>query len=101
MKQYIYSIGDTSWQVEIGKGTYSNNRIGMWLEDVNDREDGYVSDITVNLPDEELEPGYVFIKDYAENEGMLQWCIDNKIVEPPTEYVQSGWVTIPKCKLLI
>jgi hypothetical protein len=54
---------------------------------------------TVNLPDVLLQPNEVLIKDYAENEGILQFLIDNNIVVPTKNGVQSGYVWVPVCIL--
>ena len=48
-----------------------------------------------------LEKGEVAIKDYSENEGMLKVMMDAGIVSAPVRYVESGFVRIPVCKLLI
>jgi len=54
---------------------------------------------TVNLPDVLLQPNEILIKDYAENEGILQFLIDNNIVVPTKNGVQSGYVWVPVCIL--
>jgi hypothetical protein len=48
-----------------------------------------------------LESGHIAIKDYSENEGILAWLIENKIVSKPVRFVGSGYVEIPICKLLV
>jgi hypothetical protein len=52
---------------------------------------------TVNL--EGLEPDEVAIKDYSENEGMLDFLISEEIVKPPHRSIPSGFVLIPVCRL--
>lgn len=54
---------------------------------------------SVNLA--EVKTGYIAIKNYSENEGVLEWLIENKIVSEPGQYVRSGFVKIPICKLLV
>lgn len=46
-------------------------------------------------------PGYVFIKDYSENEGMLQCLIQEKVIEHPMRLFTRGpyGVTFYECKL--
>lgn len=66
--------------------------------------DGYPEPwTTLTLWHKDLQPGEVAIKNYSENEGMLQWAIDNKLVFPPHRYVQGeGYITsFPVCKLTI
>jgi len=48
---------------------------------------------TVNIP--QLITGELAIKDYSENEGMLDALIAAGIVEPPHRYYPSGFVKIP------
>lgn len=47
-----------------------------------------------------VPPGYVAIKDYSENSGMLQALVEAKIVAEPSYYVPSGFVEIPVCEVL-
>lgn len=56
---------------------------------------------TVNIPELINVEGYVAVKDYSENEGMLKFLIDNDFVEPPVTYVESGYVKLPICKIKI
>ena len=41
----------------------------------------------------------VAVKDYTENEGMLDWLIKNHIVEEPVGEVSAGFVKIPICEI--
>ena len=59
------------------------------------------TEATVNIPEAPLRPGEVFIKDYSENEGLLQALYDARIVMSTGEHVQSGYVRIPKCLLMV
>jgi len=54
---------------------------------------------TVNLPDVLLQPNEVLIKDYSENEGMLDFLTKNNIVSFTPNGVQSGYVWLPICIL--
>lgn len=88
------------WDVELEFGRYSYfNNISITLLNLHPTiEDGEtIAVATVNI--EPLEENEVSIKDYSENEGMLQWLIDNGIIEEPHRYIQSGWVRVPICKL--
>ncbi len=50
---------------------------------------------TVNLPDAELEPGEVCIKDYAENAGLAELLAQANIIEPRAKrWLRSGFVEI-------
>ena len=37
------------------------------------------------------------IKDYSENEGMMEWLVANNLMEPPHGLYPSGWVAMPVC----
>jgi hypothetical protein len=87
-----------SYKVSIDMSSkYGNGRRAIKLVDLEDGE--LVAVATVNLPDEELGNDEVFIKDYSENEGILEFLVQNKVVFPPHGSVKSGYVTVHKCKL--
>lgn len=51
---------------------------------------------TVNMPDVDPPDGCVFIKDYAENEGMLAFLLENEIVEQGVGFkIPTGHVQVP------
>lgn len=54
---------------------------------------------TSNLEELNMVEGYVAIKDYSENTGMLKFLLDNNIVEPPVTYLKQGFVNFPICKI--
>lgn len=87
------------WDVTVNKVEYGNNgRVALML---NDAFDGSrIAIATVNIPDEPLGPDEVFVKDWSENEGMLQFLQDNGIAEPTGDLVNAGYVVAKKCKLL-
>lgn len=94
MKQVIFK----KWHCDIKFGQYNNKRIAMQLVD----SEGPVAVATINFPDEQLEEDEIIIKDYSENEGMLDSLIEAGIVSEPLRYTSSGYVNcIPICKLLI
>ncbi len=55
---------------------------------------------SVNLPYEHIESGEVAIKNYSENEGVLQALIAAKIISEPVRFIATGFVQIPVCKLI-
>lgn len=78
---------------------YSNGRTAIEL--IEEREPyESVAVATVNLPDEPLEADETAIKNYSENEGMLECLVDAAVISKPTRYAISGFVRIPICKLL-
>jgi hypothetical protein len=65
-------------------------------------EDGSpVAVATVNLPELVLAADEVLIKDYSENEGLLELLVTSGVVSPPLREVQSGYVTLHVCRCLI
>jgi acetolactate synthase-1/2/3 large subunit len=56
---------------------------------------------TVNIEGYDYGENEVTIKNYSENEGILEVLIENGIVSEPKGYVDNGYVTVPVCDLLI
>ena len=47
------------------------------------------------------DDGNVFIKDYSENEGVLNCLIDQGVVSKPLREHQAGFAIVHECKLLV
>ena len=56
---------------------------------------------TVNIPTEELKDDEVIIKNYSENEGVLDVLVRAGVVSEPIRTIETGHVTVPVVKLLI
>lgn len=67
------------------------------LQDVSTGEPFLVG--TSNIPALDNLEGYVAVKNYSENDGMLQFLIDNGIVDNPVTYVKENYGLFPICKL--
>ena len=76
---------------------YPNGRLALTIED----DEGEIARCTTNVASAQLAEGEVLIKDYSENEGMLAMLISAGVVKDTGRRVQSGWVQIPVCELLI
>lgn len=88
---------DNPYELFIEMGSYANGRPAIQLMDA---EDGCpYTTATVNLPDVLLADNEVLIKDYSENEGILDFLVENNIVIPTDRGVQSGHVWVPVCIL--
>ena len=74
-----------------------NNAIHLKEEET----DEYIATASVNLSGIRLEKDEVMIKDYSENEGMLKTLVNAKIIGEPITHIQSGFVLIPVCKILV
>lgn len=95
----IYNIslhGMPGEQVTLSRKRYGNGRMALQLFTL-DLEPYAMA--TVNLPEIAMAPTEIAVKDYSENEGMLQFLIDNNIVEPPHRFASSGFVVVPICSL--
>ena len=74
----------------------TENRKAIVLKD----NEGVVATTTVNMPGYPCEEDQIYVKDYSENEGMLQTLIDNKIVFPdPINVLGGNFVSIPLMQL--
>ncbi len=80
---------------EIGK--YSNGRLAITFLDFNTGED--VLTATVNMPREFLEPGEVIIKDYSENEGVLDWLMSVGVITEALRTIKAGYCEVQVCKI--
>jgi hypothetical protein len=78
--------------------TYRNGRTALILNDARTGEEVTVA--TVNVPDIPVRPGEAFIKNYSENEGVLQALEDAGWVKSTGGLVHSGFVEIPIVKVL-
>lgn len=87
------------WECHLVYDKYRNQRRAIQLIDVHDRE--LVATATVNLPHEPLEDNEVAIKDYSENNGMIQVLQSEEIIGEVKRYVRQGFVMIPICELLM
>lgn len=83
-------------------GTYPNCyfRVGKYLNgnlaiEIWSNEEGPIVKVTIN-PDIKIPKGYIAIKNYSENEGMVEWLQSTGIiVDEPTQIIRSGFIEIP------
>ena len=81
--------------------TYNTGGHAIILTDTMDGEQVAVA--TINVPIAGLiAPDEVVIKDYSENEGLLEILVEAGVISKPLTYVSvSRFVEAPVCKLLI
>jgi len=77
---------------------YQNGRVGILLYS---RVGEPMGKATVNLPGVPMAEDEIAIKNYSENEGMLESLTAAGIVSEPRRYVLNGLVSIPICRLLV
>ena len=81
----------------IKQETYKEGGIRIQLYD---SKDGTPYATATTSIQEDLESGEVAIKDWSENQGILDFLVQNKIVKEPHRFVESGYVKIPICELI-
>ena len=92
---------------EVVKRKYNNGRTALELiiaQDDVEREfykGEPMATATVNIPMANLEADEVIIKDYSENEGMLETLVKARVVKDTGKTITNGFITCPVCKLLI
>lgn len=59
-----------------------------------------ITTATVNIPCCNIESDEILIKNYSENEGLLEILENAGIVKSTGKYVESGWVQVPVCKYI-
>jgi hypothetical protein len=87
------------WTGVIDKGEYGNGRVALSL--VNPKNGEYIAVASVNVPEEKLAKDEVIIKNYSENQGILDVLVAAGIVSKPIRTVDVGMTTAPVCKILI
>lgn len=96
LKKVVYK----NWNCNLNKSYYEHGkRVALTLIDADDGEP--VAACTVNLPDEPLGDGEVFIKDYAENAGMTEFLVKEGVIQLTGRTVRLPYVSVPVCKLLL
>ena len=86
------------WNCLIEKGKYNNGRIALSFVNKRNGEDIIVA--TVNIPEVRIAKDEVIIKNYSENEGVLEILMQAGIISEPVRSIETVFVTFPICKLL-
>lgn len=96
LKHHKYGIGQ---EVKVVVATYYEKpkRPAIILYDT----DGSVFSIASKNTDDPINEDEVLIKNYSENEGVIEDLIENKIISKPVRWVGVGYVRLAVCKLLI
>lgn len=81
------------WNCNVKEGEYSNERIALWLEEIETGE--YIAKATVNVIEDNTSPDEVIIKDYSENEGMYESLLKAGIITEAHRFVYTGNVKCP------
>lgn len=76
-----------------------NDRPALRLVDAEDNSP--IAQASVNFPEVNIPDGYIAIKNWSENEGVLESLMEAGIVSEPFSYHSYGSICSPICKLLI
>lgn len=98
MKININTKNCNQHNVNVELHYYENGRIAIIL---THNELGKLMVASVNIPEIKLDKNQVLIKNYSENEGILDELINNKIIEDTGITIPCGYVNAHLCNLLI
>jgi len=98
MKKIDIVLYHHKYTVNLEFGQYKNGRVAIECVDAIDGDPICVA--TVNIPDEHIEDDEVIIKNWSENEGILDELIKANIIGPSIRTIQTGFVVANVCKLL-
>jgi hypothetical protein len=107
----MYKIKFKDWNCRLVFGRYGNGRIAIQLYNDEPIDEGHyiaqpgtslIATATVNVVDcELLGKNQIIIKNYSENEGMLEALVQAKIISTPVGKAKTGFVTVAICDLLV
>lgn len=89
--------GHTYPNVEVVFSTYQRGGVAIQLYD----EDGPLGTASVYMDGNEPSPGCVWIKDWSENEGILESLTKAKVIEPTGRTIQAGYAVAHEARLLV
>ena len=88
----------SEYDVFLSWGTYSNGRKSLTL--IDNADYCPVMTATVNIPEVHIEANEIIIKNYSENEGVLEFLQESGIVGPVKRTVGIGFVSCPVVEVL-
>ena len=95
---YKYVSEHSCYNVRLEFGKYSNGRPAIELIEAETGEPVLMA--TVNIPDADLKGREIVIKNYSENEGVLQFLLQHSIIGPVKREIGIGFVSCPVVDLL-
>jgi hypothetical protein len=94
-KQFTVKFLDFDCIVETGQ--YNNGRLAIELYDKEDGEP--VTTATINLPMESMKADEVAIKNYSENEGIVEALKEAGVITEKVRDVGAGFTIVPVYKV--
>jgi hypothetical protein len=99
MKSKFATIKFLEYDCEIIISRYKGGQNYLQLVDTQDNSPVAVA--SVNLPDEKQEPNEIFIKNWAENAGIMEALMLQRIITGPLESIPTGFTVATRHELLI
>jgi len=93
---HMKTIQHNGYTLNLNVAKYGNGQTSIRLIDAEDGMPYATATVSVQ---ETLASNEVAIKNYSENTGILESLIAADIVENPHRHAESGFVSIPICKL--
>ena len=75
---------------------YGNGQNAILLDYASNGQSYKVASVAIDQP---LQSDEVAIKNYSENEGILETLLESGIIATPHRFISSGFVQIPICKM--
>ena len=96
--EHKHPFSDNAYKLSVSFNKYQSGQNAIQLFDM---ADGFpFAMASVALTNIDMDSDDVAIKNYSENEGILESLIAAGIISKPHSFVQSGYVNIPICKII-
>jgi hypothetical protein len=86
---------------EVAFAEYPNKRTAIIMQGVDGNPDELYAVATVNLPDQPQAEGEVFIKNYSENEGVLEALEEGGVLKRTNEQIPCGYTSAQVANLTV
>jgi len=98
--KFTYNCFGNPHECQFAIGEYGNGNLALEIIGAEGTkwEGEPIARVTVN-PDQAVPNDCIAIKDYSENEGMVEFCQNLGIIAERVTTISSGWVEIPVYKL--
>lgn len=81
------------YKAVVVRSKYMNNdNLALML--IDEKDGSPITKITVNTEDK-LPEGFGYVKNYSENEGIMEVLQEEGLVKEVFGYKRMGWVTVP------
>lgn len=93
----ITLVGHTYKDVALARSTYGDGSLAVTLDDKHGEP---VTTVSAWLPVPPSD-GCVWVKDYSENAGVLEQCIEAGVLETTGRVQASGFVELQEARVLV